>query len=146
MESQQGRDRQCLTFSPFPPTEAQVATDIVRFDEHENNEYTFCAIEGCYPDRFPATSSNRVDGDAFPFPPAPWISNDAGGWMYFNLNSWTSPHFSAGRASQGWVVVRSHLGLAGDLVTLSDAAWLANGCTPPVPSGAQIGRALNPTP
>lgn len=26
------------------------------------------------------------------------------------------------------------------------AGWLANGCTPPVPPGAQIGRALAPTP
>ncbi len=132
-------------------------TEIVRFDEHENaaTQAGGVIISPAPPALgLPETSSVPTSGAVFPA--APSAAGDVGGWMYLNLNAGLNPAaggigFSrdnstvaaqlALRASQNWVTV--NMQAESRFSVLFDAAWLGNGCSPPVGSStvAQIGPA-----
>jgi hypothetical protein len=108
-------------------------TEFVRFDEAENPE-TFAPdiVISPAPETFvtlPETSLQSVASDNFP----PNTTGDVGGWMYMNLNNDATNVF----ASQNWVVVSMRA--EGRYSVDFDAAWLGNGCSDPVDSGAVIG-------
>lgn len=141
-------------------------TEITRFDEHENPSVApsspISGGPGATGVSLPETSTtSTTNGNVYPQFSASGVSpaGDYGGWMYLNLDSGlaptlasllTHPTWPGGegvRASQNWVVVSmtgsgSTAGLYG---VDFDAAYLANGCTPPVgtsPAGNPIGSVV----
>jgi hypothetical protein len=129
------------------------ATEIVRFDEHENANVGggSLVISPLPPGAgIPETGSYPTTNSIFPGGP---ISGDVAGWMYLNLNvtggsplyNTTAPNGrplpAAGafgsRASQNWVIVS--MAAEGRFSVDFDAAWLGNGCSGAVPAGTQIG-------
>jgi hypothetical protein len=121
-------------------------TEFVKFDEHENANVAGSGIiiSPAPPGQgLPETSSNSVAGGTFPLQPS--AASDVAGWTYLNLNTQlmtrTAPAALAGtaRASQNWVIVSMFA--EGRFSVDFDAAWLGNGCSAPVPLGAQIGPA-----
>jgi len=114
--------------------------EIVRFDEHENPTTYAPGIvisPGIIQNiTLPETSSTSTSNTAI-FPPLS-SSGDVGGWMYLNLNSGQTvggvntpvhPNFGP-RPSQNWVIVSMFA--EGRYSVDFDAAWLGNGCSPPV--------------
>lgn len=138
-------------------------TEVVRFDEHENPTTSApCPQSPCpqaTPSTMPETSAQNTSSGNFPAQ----IGADVGGWMYLNLNNGapansgysvtrnvsglptrvdaaTTPGL---RPSQNWVIVEMFGSAAGGnrLTVDFDAAWLGNGCSAPVASGATIAPA-----
>lgn len=123
-------------------------TEFVRFDEHENSNIAGGGVvisPAPAGTGLPETSSQPTSGSIFPSMPT--AAGDVAGWMYLNLHNGGSTNYSrdnitpAGpfRASQNWVTV--NLQAESRFSVLFDAAWLGNGCSPPVAAGAQIGPA-----
>ena len=129
------------------------ATEIVRFDEHENaNVGGGSLVISPLPPAggIPETGSYATTLSIFPAGPT---SGDVAGWMYLNLNipsgsplySSTAPNgrqlptagTAGARASQNWVIVS--MSAEGRYSVDFDAAWLGNGCSGAVPAGTQIG-------
>jgi hypothetical protein len=120
----------------------------VRFDEHENASISSGGIIFSPPPAafgLPETSSQPLSGVVFPAIPA---SGDTAGWTYLNLNTnVTLPGLTRGglaapfttRPTQNWVIVS--MAAEGRFAVDFDAAWLGNGCSAPVASGATIGPA-----
>jgi hypothetical protein len=128
-------------------------TEMVRFDEHENSNSVAPPVIISPPlpgtiNVLPETSSTSTSSSLYP---ALTPSGDLGGWMYLNLDNGFSgsvysspaldnpvahPNF-VDRASQNWVIVSMFA--EGRYSVDFDAAWLGNGCSPSVPSGAIIG-------
>jgi hypothetical protein len=143
-------------------------TAIVRFDEHENP-----AIASSVPistplptspgATFPETSTTSTAGSNYPQFASGSPAGDVGGWMYLNLNSGevctlcvanttlhpTWPNAGA-RASQNWVIVAMNGGTGGAATSGLfgvdfDAAWLGNGCNPPIAAPiAQVNPGIGP--
>jgi len=128
-------------------------TEMVRFDEHENSNSVAPPVIISPPlpgtvNVLPETSATSTSSSLYP---ALTPSGDLGGWMYMNLDNAFSgsvysnpsldnpiahPNF-IDRASQNWVIVSMFA--EGRYSVDFDAAWLGNGCSAPVPSGAVIG-------
>jgi hypothetical protein len=128
-------------------------TEMVRFDEHENSNSVAPPVIISPPlpgtvNVLPETSATSTSSSLYP---ALTPSGDLGGWMYMNLDNAFSgsvysnpsldnpvahPNF-IDRASQNWVIVSMFA--EGRYSVDFDAAWLGNGCSPPVASGAVIG-------
>lgn len=118
-------------------------TGFVRFDERENAMFLKCGgFEGCFVTSvLPDTSRRPSSSSVFP----PLTTGDIGGWIFMNLNNGGSTTYSAAternfatgstvtgpRPSQNWVSVT--LLAEGRYSVVSDAAVLANGCTPSPP-------------
>jgi hypothetical protein len=146
------------------------ASDVVRFDEHENpNGPVPCFVGGCtgqQPTTLNAASSTASsDSRIYPQVSGP----DVGGWFYLNLNNGGSTSYSVTqdiggqriatnartnltpifsnnvgpRPSQNWVTVTQFGNTTGGnrLTGEFDAAPLGNGCSPAVRDGAVIGPA-----
>ena len=126
--------------------------EMVRFDEHENANVVGAGIRISPPQGqapfLPETSSTPTSSSIFPSDVFP--SGDVGGWMYLNLNNGGSSAYSVARAgftnastsprpSQNWVIISMFA--EGKYSVDFDAAWLGNGCSAPVLTGAQIGPA-----
>jgi len=139
----------CPTAAGFVPTtnSAINVTEIVRFDEHENASISSGGIIfSPTPASFglPETSSQPLSGATFPA--IPTAAGDLAGWTYLNLNSGTQTRtapvpagVTAGvtpRASQNWVII--NMTAEGRFSVDFDAAWLGNGCSAPVASGAGL--------
>jgi hypothetical protein len=136
-EAATGPDASCADYSKRG---SQDATEVVRFDEHENPT-TYAPgviINAALPISilFPETSS--TPSSSWNFPPMA-ASDDLGGWMYLNLAT-GSPAlsvapFAAGRYSlgsnarqnQNWVVIS--MSAEGRYAVEWDAAALGNGCS-----------------
>jgi hypothetical protein len=139
-------------------------TEIVRFDEHENaNTQAGGVVISPAPPNLglPETSSQPTSGGVFPAAPA--AAGDVGGWMYLNFHNGNTLTFGGApvtaqysrdnstvaaqlalRASQNWVTVNMQASSTGSgFSVLFDAAWLGNGCSPPIGSSTvtQIGPA-----
>jgi len=127
------------------------ATEIVRFDEHENaNVGGGSLIISPLPPAggIPETGSYPTTSGIFPGGPT---SGDVSGWMYLNLNNPSAGAISStnttrvlparnlagSRASQNWVIISMFA--EGRYSVDFDAAWLGNGCSGTVPAGTQIG-------
>ncbi|MBV9494731.1 MAG: hypothetical protein JOZ54_10835 [Acidobacteria bacterium] len=118
----------------FAPTRENVGnsfmrpTEIVRFDEHENSFVTQFFGEFPFPSTvFPAASARRSDSSDFP--PFASPADDRAGWIYLNLDSQLGAR-GPELPSQNWVVTSLSVP---DLFQVDmDAAWLGNGCTPPI--------------
>ena len=142
-------------------------TAMVRFDEHENSTgfgtgivCSPCGVGGL--PTLPETSSTATTSSIFP----PLNSSDVGGWMYLNLsNSGLSGAGAAGNAmtasragfsapaafpgaflpgsrttSQNWVLISMFGNVGASRLSVDfNAAWLGNGCSPALASGATIG-------
>jgi len=144
--------------------------EVVRFDEHENpNTSAPCTQSPCptpTASTLPETSAANTSSSNFPS----LSSADVGGWMYLNLNNGGSTGYSvtrnvggvptivtgAGstsnlvtgsgtvgpRPSQNWVIIEMFGNVGTNRLTVDfDAAWLGNGCSAAVASGATIGPA-----
>ncbi|HSP13515.1 MAG TPA: hypothetical protein VLV78_02040 [Thermoanaerobaculia bacterium] len=112
---------------------AMPAAEIVRFDEHENASTNIATFSS-------ATANAAIQSTTFPA----IVSQDAGGWLYMNLNNGGSQRYSASRAGYGAGIVRATAyprNVSQNWVTVNlfaedrygvnyDAAWLSNGCTP----------------
>jgi len=106
--------------------------DIVRFDEHENPTIQAASPIRAGPPQIitlvlPAASS--VTASSAGIVPPLSTSGDVGGWIYLNLNNKGSSTYSVARHSQNWTVVWMYA--EGRFSWAGDAAWLANGCSPP---------------
>lgn len=119
-------------------------TELVRFDEEENPETLAPDIIVSPPiesaPTLPETSLvNSEDEDVFPSNTQEAVA----GWMYMNLDSGDQDPF----ATQNWVVVSMR---AEDRFSVDfDAAWLGNGCTPPVGQSEAVndlGDPIGPAP
>jgi hypothetical protein len=140
--------REALTASTascdqYVKNQIMYASEIVRFDEHENATVGLASIFDPRPAGpiFPATSSTGSTSGLFP----PMLGTDNGGWMYLNMNNGGSAAgaaYSASRAgfgtqantrdvSQNWVVVSMFA--EGRFGVESDATSLGNGCSPAAP-------------
>lgn len=144
------------------------ATDIVRFDEHENPSTSAPCTQSPCPTPvasiLPETSATNTASGTYPA----IAGADVGGWMYLNLNNGGSlaytvtrnvggspvvvtngpsnlaPNGIGPRPSQNWVIVEMFgtVGTAGNRLTVDfDAAWLGNGCSTAVAVGATPGPA-----
>jgi len=131
--------------------------DIVRFDEHENATVLSPSLITPPPPPPLMAATNRLSILNNDFPPRS-IQNDAGGWLYLNLNnggsiaySVTGPHdYRTGtqnivRQSQGWMVTTL---IANGFTVSNDATALGNGCSkaPPLTFDAPIAPAANTNP
>ena len=98
-------------------------TDVVVFDEQENGLGLADRTE------LAASTKTGIDDPLFP------QLDSNSGWMYLNLDRSQRDEF----ASQAWVIssTRTEDGYAADI----DAIALANGCAPPVDTGANIAPA-----
>jgi hypothetical protein len=120
------------------------ASEVVRFDEHENpNIFPQLFIPEQPPIFIVFPPSSRISTASSSFPPFNSPAGDIAGWLYLNLDSGKSdqtintaahPAF-ARRASQNFVVVSmtgagSTAGLFG---VEFDGTSLGNGCSPPAP-------------
>jgi hypothetical protein len=118
-----------------------LVSESVVFDQHENGEGIFpdsCDILCFGPDpiRLPSTSSVSINrDDIFPQPIVYYVSS---GWIYLNLDDVGS---IAG-AHQSWVTVSMRA--EGKYSVGFDAAWLGNGCSPPMPVTSYTNPALPP--
>jgi hypothetical protein len=123
-------------------------TELVKFDEHENANIVGGGIvisPAPLGQGLPETSSTPVSGAFFPLLPS--AAGDVAGWVFLNLNHQTVTNLTrnnvaatvANRPSQNWVIV--HMEAEGRFSVDFDAAWLGNGCSAPVASGAVIGPA-----
>ncbi|HEY4640325.1 MAG TPA: hypothetical protein VII75_03200 [Thermoanaerobaculia bacterium] len=144
-EGMAGSGAACADYAKDLSGSNMAATDIVRFDEHENpTDYSgfFCGIPICVPYVvLPEASSTSTSAGIFP--PLS-TSGDVGGWIYLNLNNSGPSAYSKTRASQNWAVVSMFA--EGRFSVMFDATMLANGCTPPQPKKATIGPGPNLTP
>jgi hypothetical protein len=136
---------------------ALAITELVRFDEHENSnsvapQVIISPAPPTVTNVLPETSSTSTSSSIFP---GLTTSGDLGGWMYLNLNNggpvapfvgvYSSPALDnpiahptfTTRASQNWVIISMFA--EGRYSVDYDAAWLGNGCSAPVGSGATIG-------
>lgn len=108
--------------------------EMVRFDERENPTTLrptcdFSPCLGPVQGTLPETSTTGV-GNSDVFPPDT-NNTDLGGWVYMNLTHQNQDDFATqGRATQNWVVVQ--MTAEGRYGVDFDAAYLGNGCTPPV--------------
>lgn len=123
---------------------------VVRFDESENPTFNVgsdCPVSPCPPTvtfGWPEASARRINS-ANGIPADYPQTDDAGGWVYFNLNHGYTPaqfttavgsnltnRFGFGTAarssSQNWVVVE--MTAEGRYGVDFDAAYLGNGCSP----------------
>ncbi|MBV8519596.1 MAG: hypothetical protein JO197_19550 [Acidobacteria bacterium] len=134
--------------SLYPDNATLGMVDVVRFDEDENPTTLSPDIIICTPiETYPTTATtgllSAADAYFFPYNATGALS----GWMYLNLDyCWRDAP-----ASQNWVVVSMRN--EGRYSVDFDAAYLGNGCTPPVlqsnandSSGAPIGPAANTNP
>jgi len=131
------------------------ATEIIRFDEHENaNVGGGSLVISPLPPAggIPETGSYATTNPIFPAGPT---SGDLAGWMYLNLNipglgGAPLSNVTAGRvpalpprpangapASQNWVIVS--MSAEGRYAVDFDAAWLGNGCSGTVLAGSPVG-------
>jgi hypothetical protein len=102
--------------------------EIVRFDEHENASIATSSVifdPPAPPPTLPAASRVHVRNSSLI--PVLNVSQDSGGWMYFNLNN-GSPR----GVSQNWVV--TSMFAEGRFGVEADATSLANGCSPAAPT------------
>jgi hypothetical protein len=102
----------------YAKNEKLAVRGIIRFDEHENP--TTVASQSL---TLPPTSASASNATSFP----PMSSDDHGGWFWISLDNGTRP-----RPTQNWVTVQMYA--EGRYGVDFDATWLANGCTPAVPS------------
>jgi hypothetical protein len=151
------------------PSASMSATEVLRFDEHENPNLfsppcsSLCV--GWPPVMLSAVSSTASDSYLYPS-----ISTaDVGGWFYLNLNNGGSTSYSVTqeiggrriptnartnlspvgsgttgpRPSQNWVTVTQfgNVGSGNRLTGEFDATPLGNGCSPAVGNGAVIAPA-----
>jgi hypothetical protein len=123
---------------------------IVRFDEQENpNVAAGCRISPCLPDVFETNHEETQavgSGSSF-FPTDNTVTNDLGGWFYFDLNNMeTGAPLRAQRTNtetQNWVAIQMFA--EGRYSVLYDAAMLENGCTPALAaSDADAETAIRP--
>jgi len=144
----EGTVNNVCTTATSTPNSSIAFTELVKFDEHENANIAGGGqiISPAPPGQgLPETSSQPVSGAVFPAQPA--AAGDVAGWTYLNLNNGGSANYSADnvsppvrtRPSQNWVVVS--MSAEGRYQVDFDAAWLGNGCSAAVASGAQIGPA-----
>ncbi len=108
------------------------AAEIVRFDEHENASAVLAPFTS-------AATMASIQSKTFPA----LVTEDAGGWLYMNLNNGGSQRYSAASRGYGIGVVRGSAyprNVSQNWVTVNlfaedrygvtyDAAWLANGCS-----------------
>lgn len=130
--------------SAYAPNAAIPATEMVRFDEHENPSVAGSGT-------LPATSRPATSSVSFP----PFLSpaGDVAGWMYLNLNNGGSSAYSgrgAGSAYQGvsqnWVNAQMYTSGTTAYGWEMQVVALGNGCSPAPASGAVIRPASNTTP
>jgi hypothetical protein len=121
---------------------SMLITDAVRFDEHENPSVNVRCGVFCGPVEpvLPESSATSTSSGLYPV----MLGNDAGGWMYLNLNTPVSATYNRTHASQNWIVV--NMFAEGRFSTAFDATALANGCTPAPAAGATIGPGPNSVP
>ncbi len=135
-------------------------TELVRFDEHENSTSISGAtiISPAPPGAgLPEASASPLSGAVFPVMPS--AAGDVAGWTYLNLhnggsftvgttttlavysrnNVATTAATTGTRPSQNWTIVSMFA--EGRYSVDFDAAWLGNGCSGVVASGATIGPA-----
>ena len=122
----------------FAANSTLTITEIVRFDEHENASIStaspiMCPLPGS--PTLPAASRVHV-GNTLMIPILN-VTQDAGGWIYFNLNNGSSRG-----VSQNWVV--TSMFAEGRFGVEADATSLANGCSPAPPSSVQRPIGVNP--
>lgn len=116
-------------------------SDVVRFDEHENaNIFLPPSIPvPVAAATFPVT--RLVDTASTSLPRLNSPHGDISGWLYLNLGRYSKSRGlvvpGAGQ-QQAWVVVSMFA--EGRYAHAFDAVALANGCTPPPPAGAPIGK------
>jgi len=146
----------------YPNNATIPINDVVRFDEHEN-PFTYGTGQNCSPfcnttpPTLPETSSTNNASATYPT----LGGSDVAGWMYLNLSNGganvysvtghpsgtittgpASTVFGNPRASQNWVII-SMFGSVGTNRLSVDfaAAWLGNGCSANIGTGAVIGPA-----
>lgn len=132
--------------SGFTANSAIPLTDVVRFDEHENptTRTNICQVSPCPPGTtptLPETSAPAISNTSV-FPD-PSTSGDVGGWVYLNLDN---PNAAQVPATQNWVIVE--MTAEGRYGVDFDATYLANGCTPVMPTttGALATGIIAPVP
>lgn len=124
-------------------------TELVRFDESENPNVAeiTCRVSPCPVEdeefTFPETSRTSTT-NAGQFPGNLGLTEDAGGWMYLNLNNGGADAYSTDRTnSQNWVVVEMRA--EGRYGVDFDAAYLGNGCSAnPGTTDAETGPFIGP--
>jgi hypothetical protein len=110
-----------------------VVRESVAFDEHENGEGVddpyYCEDFMCIGARYirlPSVALLTVGRSWNTFPQS-LLRESAAGWLYLNLDDENGEN----GAHQNWVVVSSTA--EGRYSVDFDAAWLGNGCSPPMP-------------
>lgn len=134
-EATNGPDAACADYAA---NDNMPVAEIVRFDERENAAVLGRTVAANERRGLSAASLTPPYSAKFPL----LYTTDFGGWAYLNLSNGGAPSYSAARpgfasgdntrgVSQNWVVVNmfaeDRYGVA------SDANWLGNGCSPPLP-------------
>lgn len=138
--------------SSYVTNRAMRVSDVVRFDERENlttlAPQVIILLPGSTLPVTPATSMIPTTSPLFPILSS---SGDAGGWLYFNLDSrddaaGAAPRpFSTDRASQNWMTI-SMLSQDGRYDVDFDATSLGNGCSPAAPAPSGVSNPIGPRP